>query len=208
MGAARRDAPPFADPAAPLTEAAWRTAAEGSAVGMTHTSPHRRALLAAAGLAFALAFAQAPPPPEASPPRPAPSASRVGRVRTPRPSGASSRSRRIAAIPSSRKIRLSYVRFASTAAKPGPPIIYLAGGPGGGDAGGGRPALSDLHGPARGGRRHRLRPAGHGPVQPHPGAAGLDRARRPCSTAGRADLLFPRRISRAPGPTGPRPAWP
>ena len=33
--------------------------------------------------------------------------------------------------PRSRKIRLSYVRFASTAAKPGPPIIYLAGGPGG-----------------------------------------------------------------------------
>lgn len=31
----------------------------------------------------------------------------------------------------SRKIQLTYVRFASTAAKPGPPIIYLAGGPGG-----------------------------------------------------------------------------
>ena len=33
--------------------------------------------------------------------------------------------------PRSRKIKLTYVRFASTAAKPGPPIIYLAGGPGG-----------------------------------------------------------------------------
>ena len=33
--------------------------------------------------------------------------------------------------PKSRKIRLSYVRFASTSAKPGPPIVYLAGGPGG-----------------------------------------------------------------------------
>ncbi len=33
--------------------------------------------------------------------------------------------------PGSRRIKLSYVRFASTAAKPGPPIIYLAGGPGG-----------------------------------------------------------------------------
>jgi pimeloyl-ACP methyl ester carboxylesterase len=33
--------------------------------------------------------------------------------------------------PKSRRIKLSYVRFASTAAKPGPPIIYLAGGPGG-----------------------------------------------------------------------------
>ncbi|ATY32956.1 alpha/beta hydrolase [Sphingomonas psychrotolerans] len=33
--------------------------------------------------------------------------------------------------PGSRKIRLGYVRFASTAARPGPPIVYLAGGPGG-----------------------------------------------------------------------------
>lgn len=43
--------------------------------------------------------------------------------------------------PGSRRIRLSYVRFASTAARPGPPIIYLAGGPGGtgsGAAGGAR----------------------------------------------------------------------
>lgn len=34
-------------------------------------------------------------------------------------------------LPGSRRIRLSYVRFPSTAAKPGPPIVYLAGGPGG-----------------------------------------------------------------------------
>ena len=33
--------------------------------------------------------------------------------------------------PRSRRIRLGYVRFASTAARPGPPIVYLAGGPGG-----------------------------------------------------------------------------
>lgn len=33
--------------------------------------------------------------------------------------------------PGSRRIRLGYVKFASTAARPGPPIIYLAGGPGG-----------------------------------------------------------------------------
>ncbi|WP_428681080.1 alpha/beta fold hydrolase [Sphingopyxis sp.] len=33
--------------------------------------------------------------------------------------------------PRSRKIRLGYVRFPSTAARPGPPIVYLAGGPGG-----------------------------------------------------------------------------
>lgn len=32
--------------------------------------------------------------------------------------------------PNSRRIKLTYVRFPSTAAKPGPPIIYLAGGPG------------------------------------------------------------------------------
>lgn len=33
--------------------------------------------------------------------------------------------------PRSRRIRLSYVRFPSTAARPGDPIVYLAGGPGG-----------------------------------------------------------------------------
>ena len=33
--------------------------------------------------------------------------------------------------PRSRKIRLGYVRFPSTAGRPGPPIVYLAGGPGG-----------------------------------------------------------------------------
>lgn len=33
--------------------------------------------------------------------------------------------------PRSRRIPLSYVRFPSTAARPGPPIVYLAGGPGG-----------------------------------------------------------------------------
>lgn len=33
--------------------------------------------------------------------------------------------------PDSRSIELSFVRFPSTAEKPGPPIVYLAGGPGG-----------------------------------------------------------------------------
>lgn len=33
--------------------------------------------------------------------------------------------------PASRQIRLTYVRFPSRAARPGPPIVYLAGGPGG-----------------------------------------------------------------------------
>jgi pimeloyl-ACP methyl ester carboxylesterase len=34
------------------------------------------------------------------------------------------------AAPSSRRIEISFVRFRSTAAVPGPPIVYLAGGPG------------------------------------------------------------------------------
>lgn len=33
--------------------------------------------------------------------------------------------------PSGKTLRLTFVRFPSTAAKPGPPIVYLAGGPGG-----------------------------------------------------------------------------
>lgn len=37
--------------------------------------------------------------------------------------------------PNSRTIKLGFVRFASTAAKPGPPIVYLAGGPGGSGVG-------------------------------------------------------------------------
>lgn len=37
-------------------------------------------------------------------------------------------------LPGSRHIRLGYVRFPSTAARPGPPIVYLAGGPGGSGA--------------------------------------------------------------------------
>jgi len=34
-------------------------------------------------------------------------------------------------LPGSRRIRLGYVRFPSTSPNPGPPIVYLAGGPGG-----------------------------------------------------------------------------
>ncbi|RZJ32137.1 MAG: alpha/beta hydrolase [Brevundimonas sp.] len=37
-------------------------------------------------------------------------------------------------IPGSRRIRLGYVRFPSTSPNPGPPIVYLAGGPGGSGA--------------------------------------------------------------------------
>ena len=100
---------------------------------MTHTSLHRRALLAAAGLAFpALAFAQASaPPPPTSP-------SQAGPFRFKGWQGQDTDAERgfldvpeDRRDPRSRKIRLSYVRFASIAAKPGPPIVYLAGGPGG-----------------------------------------------------------------------------
>lgn len=37
-------------------------------------------------------------------------------------------------VPGSRRIRLGYVRFPSTSTRPGPPIVYLAGGPGGSGA--------------------------------------------------------------------------
>jgi pimeloyl-ACP methyl ester carboxylesterase len=103
---------------------------------MTHTSLHRRAVLAAAGLAFpALALAQA-----AAPQGPAPTTSptQAGPFRFKGWQGQETDAERgffevpeDRRDPGSRKIRLSYVRFASTAAKPGPPIVYLAGGPGG-----------------------------------------------------------------------------
>jgi pimeloyl-ACP methyl ester carboxylesterase len=84
---------------------------------------HRRALLAAAGLALpAAAFAQG----------------ETGPIRFKGWRGAEVDAERGAfevpedrRDPRSRRITLSYVRFPSTAAKPGPPIIYLAGGPGG-----------------------------------------------------------------------------
>lgn len=105
----------------------------GSAVAMTQTSLHRRALLAAAGLAFpALALAQTIVPP------PAPAPNQAGPFRFKGWRGQDTEAERgffevpeDRRDPKSRKIRLSYVRFASTATEPGPPIIYLAGGPGG-----------------------------------------------------------------------------
>jgi len=98
---------------------------------MTHTSLHRRALLAAAGLALpTLALAQALPsvplPPQAGPFRF--KGWRGQEVDAERGFFEVPEDRR---LPGSRKIRLGYVRFASTAAKPGTPIVYLAGGPGG-----------------------------------------------------------------------------
>jgi pimeloyl-ACP methyl ester carboxylesterase len=98
---------------------------------MTQTSLHRRALLTAAGLALpTLALAQALPS-VASPPQAGPFRFKGWRgqeVDAERGFFEVPEDRR---IPGSRKIRLGYVRFASTAAKPGPPIVYLAGGPGG-----------------------------------------------------------------------------
>jgi pimeloyl-ACP methyl ester carboxylesterase len=98
---------------------------------MTHASLHRRALLAAAGLAFsAPAFAQASAPTQAP--------TQAGPFRFKSLQGQETDAERgffevpeDRRDPRSRTIRLSYVRFASTAAKPGPPIVYLAGGPGG-----------------------------------------------------------------------------
>ncbi len=102
---------------------------------MTHTSLHRRALLAAAGLVLpSLAFAQTAAPSSAA----ATSPTQAGPIRFKGWRGTDTDAERgffevpeDRRDPGSRKIRLSYVRFASTAAKPGPPIIYLAGGPGG-----------------------------------------------------------------------------
>jgi pimeloyl-ACP methyl ester carboxylesterase len=103
---------------------------------MTHTSLNRRALLSAAGLALpALAFAQVP---ALQAPALATSPTQAGPFRFKGWQGADTDAERDffevpedRRDPNSRKIRLSYVRFASTAARPGPPIIYLAGGPGG-----------------------------------------------------------------------------
>ena len=83
---------------------------------------HRRALLAAAGLVLpATAFAQAPGPIKFRPMRGEPVDAERGVFEVPE-------NRR---DPTSRRIKLTYVRFPSTATKPGAPIIYLAGGPGG-----------------------------------------------------------------------------
>lgn len=46
--------------------------------------------------------------------------------------------------PNARMISLSFVRFASTSANPGPPIVYLAGGPGGAGTGTARGARFPL----------------------------------------------------------------
>lgn len=90
---------------------------------MTQTLLDRRAVLAAAGLALpAAAFAQAAPGSFVFKGwRGAETDAERGFFDVPE-------DRR---DPTSRRIRLSYVRFRSRAANPGPPIVYLAGGPGG-----------------------------------------------------------------------------
>lgn len=103
---------------------------------MTHTSLHRRALLTAAGLVFpTLAIAQTAVPLD---PAPTPLPPRAGPFRFKDMRGQETDAERgVFEVPedrrdpNSRQIKLSYVRFPSTAARPGPPIVYLAGGPGG-----------------------------------------------------------------------------
>lgn len=98
---------------------------------MNSTSLHRRALLAsgfAAGLALPT-LASAQPASSQAQPGPFRFKSRGGQeVDAERGFFEVPEDRR---DPRSRRIRLSYVRFPSTAARPGPPIVYLAGGPGG-----------------------------------------------------------------------------
>src|SRR6185369_571981 len=94
---------------------------------MEGMSIHRRTLLAAAGLALpTLAWAQATPGPfRFKGPGGAEVDAEWGGFEVPE----DRRDRR------SRRIRLNYVRFKSTAAKPGYPLVYLAGGPGGSGVG-------------------------------------------------------------------------
>jgi pimeloyl-ACP methyl ester carboxylesterase len=95
---------------------------------MTHTSLNRRSILAAAGLAVpALAL-----------PWKAQAQEQAGPFRYTAGNGQETDAERgffdvpeDRRIPGSRRIRLGYVRFASTSPNPGPPIVYLAGGPGG-----------------------------------------------------------------------------
>ena len=99
---------------------------------MTHASLHRRTLLAAAGLAFpGLALAQTVAPTPPSPPAAGPFRFKGWKGQDTDAERGFFEVPEDRRDPRSRKIRLSYVRFASTAAKPGPPIVYLAGGPGG-----------------------------------------------------------------------------
>lgn len=95
---------------------------------MTHTALNRRALLTVAGAALpALAL-----------PRSARAEEPSGPFRFTAGDGQQTDAERgflevpeDRRLPGSRRIRLGYVRFPSTSPHPGPPIVYLAGGPGG-----------------------------------------------------------------------------
>ena len=95
---------------------------------MTHTSLNRRSLLAVAGLTLpALALPWTARAEEPS-----------GPFRFTAGDGQQADAERgflevpeDRRLPGSRRIRLGYVRFPSTSPNPGPPIVYLAGGPGG-----------------------------------------------------------------------------
>ena len=99
---------------------------------MTHTSLNRRSMLAAAGLSLpGLALLSRVAKAQEAPPEAGPFRYVAGdgqETDAERGFFEVPEDRRIA---SSRRIRLGYVRFASTSKNPGPPIIYLAGGPGG-----------------------------------------------------------------------------
>ena len=99
---------------------------------MTHTFLNRRSILAAAGLAVpGMAFLSSTARAQAAQPQAGPFRYTSGdgqEVDAERGFFEVPEDRR---IPGSRRIRLGYVRFASTAKNPGPPIVYLAGGPGG-----------------------------------------------------------------------------
>nr|WP_314432529.1 alpha/beta hydrolase [uncultured Brevundimonas sp.] len=99
---------------------------------MKHTSLNRRSILAAAGLSLpGLALLSRAARAQEAQPEAGPFRFKAGNgeeVDAERGFFEVPEDRR---IPGSRRIRLGYVRFASTARNPGPPIIYLAGGPGG-----------------------------------------------------------------------------
>lgn len=99
---------------------------------MKHTSLNRRSILAAAGLALpGLALLSKTAWAQDGQPEAGPFRFKAGNgeeVDAERGFFEVPEDRR---IPGSRRIRIGYVRFASTAKNPGAPIVYLAGGPGG-----------------------------------------------------------------------------
>ena len=86
--------------------------------------------------------------------------------------------------PRSRWIELAFVRFKCIAPTPGPPVVYLAGGPGGSGIQPPRASVRPLHGDASGGRRDRPRSTRCGPLEAKPGMCG--HARLPAGSTGRA----------------------